>query len=307
MPSPVYDEIVDLLTEQRNHLSTNIDCLPTEGILALINAEDRKTPEAVGRVMPDIARAVDLTVEAFNCGGRLIYVGAGTSGRLGVLDAAECLPTFGVAPGMVTAIIAGGPAALVGPAEGAEDSSADGELAIRQQKVTGNDVVVGLTASRRTPYVVGALREARRFGAKTVLVACNPKSRIDIPVDVLICPIVGPEVIAGSTRMKAGTAQKLVLNMLTTASMVRIGKVFSNLMVDVRPTSEKLRERSKRILMICTGLTYAEAEDILAQAGGDTKRAIVMALKELSREEADARLDMSHGSVREALGIADLA
>ncbi|MBI4530485.1 MAG: N-acetylmuramic acid 6-phosphate etherase [Candidatus Latescibacteria bacterium] len=301
--NPVFDEIADLLTEQRNPLTVAIDRIPTTEILELINREDQGVPAAVARIIPEITRAVGMIVDAFMRGGRLLYVGAGTSGRLGVLDAAECLPTFGIPQGMVKGIIAGGPEALVGPVEGAEDHVEDGVVAMRGEGVSERDVVVGITASRRTPYVVGALTEAKRLGAMTVLIACNPSSKVEIGVDVLLCPVVGPEVIAGSTRMKAGTAQKLILNMLTTASMIRIGKVYSNLMVDLQPTSQKLIERSKRIVMMCGGLSYQQAQVILEETGGDVKRALVMALSGVTAEEAEKRLVEVGGFVGEAIKL----
>ncbi|HHL70974.1 MAG TPA: N-acetylmuramic acid 6-phosphate etherase [Bacteroidetes bacterium] len=297
----VFDEIKDLVTEAQNSRTATIDTCTTEEILRLINDEDKQIPAIVGQEIPWITQAVDILVSCFRAGGRLFYVGAGTSGRLGVLDASECPPTYGTDPEMVQGIIAGGYEALVRSQEGAEDRYDDGVRDIKERGLTERDVVCGIAASRRTPYVIGAVEYARSIGAKTVYVTCNPRSEMDIEVDVAICPVVGPEVVMGSTRMKAGTATKLVLNMLTTASMIRLGKVYGNMMVDLQMTSKKLEERSKRTVMMVTGVSYEQAQEVLEQAGGVVKVALVMILAGVSAEEAKKRLEQSDGFVRRAL------
>jgi len=298
----VFQELLDLVTEQRNPRSLNLDRLDPTAVLRLINAEDRTVPQAVAREIPRIARAVELVVSAFKKGGRLFYVGAGTSGRLGVLDAAECPPTFGTDPKLVQGIIAGGYKALVRSQEGSEDRREEGRDAVRKHGITKKDVVCGIAASRRTPFVLSALEEAKRIGARTIYLTCNPTSKVPLPrVDVLIAPVVGPEVVTGSTRMKAGTATKLVLNMITTASMVRMGKTYGNLMVDLRATSQKLVERSKRVIMTVTGCNYETAERLLKQARGHVKTAIVMQEAGCSYFEAQHRLRKADGFVRKAI------
>jgi len=301
MKKSVFDEIKNLITEQRNPNTMDIDSKSTVEILEIINSEDQRVATIVKEEIPYIAKAVDLIVESFKNYGRLFYVGAGTSGRLGVLDAAECPPTFGTDPDMVQGIIAGGYGALVRAVEGAEDNKADGAKAIRERGVTNKDVVVGLTACRRTPYVIGAIEEARRIGAKTVYITATPRAELKIDVDVAICPVTGPEVIMGSTRMKAGTAEKLILNMLTTTSMIKIGKVYENMMVDLMATSQKLIERSKRTIMIVTGVDYDTAAKFLKKAKGSVKIAIVMILAKVGYEEAKQRLKRSGGFVRAAI------
>jgi N-acetylmuramic acid 6-phosphate etherase len=257
----------------------------------------------VAREIPKIAKAVELVVSAFKKRGRLFYVGAGTSGRLGVLDAAECPPTFGTDPKLVQGIIAGGYKALVRSQEGSEDRREEGRDAVRKHGIKKKDVVCGIAASRRTPFVLSALEEAKRTGARTIYLTCNPFSKVPLPrVDVLIAPVVGPEVVTGSTRMKAGTATKLVLNMLTTAAMVRMGKTYGNLMVDLRATSQKLVERSKRVIMNVTGCDYERAERLLKRARGHVKTAIVMQKAGCSFPEAQGRLAKAQGFVREAVG-----
>jgi len=255
----------------------------------------------VEKEIPYIAQAVEIVVESFKRGGRLFYIGAGTSGRLGVLDASECPPTYGVSPEMVQGIIAGGYKSLVSAQEGAEDIYDDGARDLKERGVTANDVVCGIAASRRTPYVIGAVDYARKLGAKTLYVTCTPRSEMNVEVDVAICPVVGPEVVMGSTRMKAGTATKLVLNMLTTASMIKLGKVYGNMMVDLQMTSKKLEERSKRTVMMVTGLSYDEASRYLEQAEGHVKTALVMILGGVSAQEAQKRLQEADGFVRDAL------
>ncbi len=263
-------------TEKRNPRSANIDTLSTLGIVDLINAEDQTVPQAVASQREKIAAAIDLIVARFRAGGRLFYVGAGTSGRLGVLDASECPPTFGVPPTLVQGIIAGGRRALVRSIEGTEDYADDGARAIDKKRVGSQDVVVGLAACGMTPFVRGALQRARQIGAATVCVTCAPEAVKSLTADIIINPVVGPEVITGSTRMKAGTATKLVLNTLTTATMVKLGKVHGNLMVDLRAVNNKLRDRSVRIVMELTRLSRTRAKTLLQRAQGKVKPAIVM-------------------------------
>ena len=294
-PSPV-------ATERRNPRSRGLDLKPTPELLRILNREDRRVPAAVARQIPAMARAVDRIAEAFERGGRLIYVGAGSSGRLGVLDAAECPPTFGVPPGMVRAILAGGTRALTRAVEGAEDSSAQGARDLAAHRLTAKDAVVALSASGSTPYVLGALEFARRRGAATVGVTVNRRSPIARLAEITIAPQVGPEAIAGSTRMKAGTAQKLVLNMLSTAVMVRLGYIYDNWMVYVALTNRKLRQRGLRILAESARKTVAEAEQALRQAGHDLPLALVMLKRGLGRAEARRRLRQVGGNLRKALG-----
>ena len=297
-----FEEFARLATEQRNPRTLDLDTLEVVDLLARINAEDRTVPEAVGRELPHIARAVDLIVASFKSGGRLIYVGAGTSGRLGVLDASECPPTFGSDPDMVVGVIAGGYTAVVRAVEGAEDRADQGAHAMDDLEVGPEDTVVGLAASRRTPYVVSAIARARSLGARTVYVTCTPREEFTLEVDVAICPIVGPEVLMGSTRMKAGTAQKLVCNMLSTASFVRVGKAFENMMVDLLANSQKLVERGRRTVMTATGCDYNAASQAIEAAGKSVKTAIVMVKLKCSRAEAERRLAAADGFVRGALG-----
>lgn len=299
--SSLFAELSTLSTEQRNPRTTDIDTASTLNILELISAEDHLVAPAVKLEIPYIAEAVDILVDAFKNGGRLFYVGAGTSGRLGVVDASECPPTFGTDPEMIQGIIAGGPIAVFKSQEGAEDVAEDGAEAIVDAGVTTKDVVCGIAASRRTPYVVGAVEKAREIGAKTLFVTCNPRSEFNLDVDVAICPEVGPEPIMGSTRMKSGTAQKLVLNMLTTASMVRMGKVYENMMIDLQMTSQKLVERSRRVVMLVTGVDYKEADRVLAITNGHVKTALVMILAGVEIKEAQKRLTDSNGFVRTAI------
>ena len=289
-----------LLTEQRNPASMRIDELSTVEVLRTINAEDRGVPDAVGKVLSDVAHAVDLVVAALQTGGRLFYVGAGTSGRLGVLDAAECPPTFGTDPDLVQGIIAGGDPALRRSQEGAEDRPEDGAEALRKRSLQDTDVVMGIAASGVTPFVLGALREARRLGAQTVFFTCDPGAAAAVDADVKIVPVVGPEVVTGSTRLKAGTATKLVLNAITTSAMVRLGKVYENLMVDLKPTCDKLRDRAQRILSDLTGLDRDEARDRLARAG-NLKTALVMTKRAVPEDTARRLLERNGGVVKRAL------
>ncbi len=299
--SKLFAELKALATEQRNPHSVRIDTAPVREILEIINTEDHLVPIAVRRELPYVERAVHLIVDGFRRGGRLIYVGAGTSGRLGILDATEIPPTYGAPPEMVQGLIAGGREAVFRSQEGAEDREEDGARDLDALGVAPPDVVCGIAASRRTPYVVGAVKHARALGCRTLFVTCTPRSEFTLDVDAAICPVVGPEVVMGSTRMKSGTAQKLVLNMLTTASMIRLGKVYENMMVDLQMTSLKLVERSKRTVMAVTGVDYAEASRVLAEVDGHVKTALVMILAGVSAEEARERLTRASGFVRPAL------
>ena len=291
------------LTEQRNPRTERIDVASSLEIVDAINAEDRTVPEVVHGVREALARAVDLVVARLQGGGRLIYVGAGTSGRLGVLDAAECPPTFGTPPELVMGVIAGGYPALVKSAEGAEDDVNAGAAAIDGQRVSAKDVVIGIAASGTTPFVRAALGRAQTLGAATALVSCSPPPRILADTcDVLILPLVGPEVLTGSTRMKAGTATKLVLNTLTTGAMIRLGRCYGNLMVDLLAVSDKLEDRGERIVMECCAVDRAAARRAIAAAEGSVKLAIVMARRGVDRAEARRLLDAAGGFVRRAVG-----
>lgn len=290
-----------LLTEQKNDRSVKLDLLPTEAMLRLINDEDKKVALAVETEIPRIAIAVDRIAKALAAGGRLIYLGAGTSGRLGVLDAAECPPTFGVEPGLVIGLIAGGRNALDSAVEGAEDDEQEIVGRLIQLKLGCDDVVVGIAASGRTPYVAAGLKFASGLGAFTVALSCVPHAAIAEFAELAITPLVGPEVIAGSTRLKAGTATKLVLNMLTTAAMVKLGKVYGNLMVDVKPTNNKLVERAGRIVAEAAGVSRERAADVLAAAGGNPKLAIVMLKRDCSLQEAKGFLSAAGGFIRQAI------
>ena len=297
----IFRELSRLVTEQRNPRSRRLDRLSTPQVLRLMNREDSRVPGAVAREIPKISKAVDLIVERLLRGGRIFYVGAGTSGRLGVLDAAECPPTFGTPRTLVQGIIAGGRRALVRSVEGAEDDAKAAAAALRKRKVGAKDVVVGIMASRRTPYALGGIAYGRKVGAGTIAVTANPAGGVKIGCDVVIAPRVGPEVLTGSTRLKSGTAQKLVLNMLSTATMVRLGKVYENLMVDLRTASRKLEERTKRVLMHATGARYEETDRWLKRAGGSLKVAIVMRRAGVTRSEAERRLKEAQGWVRRAI------
>ena len=290
-----------LLTEQPNPASASIDTLSTEDALRIMNAEDHKVAGAVEREIPAIARAVDAIVAAFQNGGRLFYIGAGTSGRLGVLDASECPPTFSVPPELVQGIIAGGEAALSRATETTEDDPAIGRRDLEARGFTGRDVLVGIAASGRTPYVLGAIAEARRLGAVTVGISCTPDSELARAAGIAITPLVGPEVVAGSTRLKSGTAQKLVLNMLTTGAFVRMGYVYGNLMVNVQPKNTKLIDRARRIVSLAGGVSYARAGELLAAAGNSVRTAILMSKTGISREEAERRLARTGGRISQAL------
>lgn len=292
-----------LSTEQVNEGSKHIDVCSTAEILEVINSEDAKVHLAVKKEILNIARAVDIIAGRIKLGGRLFYVGAGTSGRLGILDASECPPTYGTPPELVQGIIAGGSEAVWKAVEGAEDNEELGRAAIYDKGMALNDVVVGVTASGRTPFVLGAVREARLNGIVTVGVSNSSNSLIEREADIAITPLVGPEVIMGSTRMKSGTSQKLVLNMLTTAVMIKLGKVYGNLMVDLQPTNEKLVDRAVRIIMYATGLDYERAKEYLERSGANPKTAIVMVKTGLEREQAESLLEEGEGFVSRAVGL----
>lgn len=302
MPNPnLLSDLARLASEGRNPETLQIDRQSTLEILGSINAQDQQVPIAVAKVLPAIGQAVDRIVSAFQQGGRLIYMGAGTSGRLGVLDASECPPTFSVPADMVIGLIAGGPEAMFRAQEGAEDNAQLGADDLQQLALCAKDVVVGIAASGRTPYVLGGLEYARRLGATTVALACNTGSAIGLAADIAIEPEVGPEVITGSTRLKSGTAQKLVLNMLTTASMIRIGKVYQNLMVDLHASNLKLQARAQRIVMQASGVDETQAAAALLAADNDVKLAILMLLSGLNKAEAQARLQQHNGVLNKAV------
>ena len=290
-----------LITEQRNPNSMHVDSLSALEIVRLMNEEDKQVPVAIEKCLPQIAQAVECIVAAFQQGGRLVYIGAGTSGRLGVLDASECPPTFGVSPEMVKGIIAGGERALRHPIEGAEDSKAQAVVDLQIIQFSSKDVLVGIAASGRTPYVIGALEYAKSLGSVTVSIASNPNSAMANIVDIAIDTVVGPEVLTGSSRLKSGTAQKLVLNMLTTASMILMGKCYQNLMVEVQASNEKLKARAIRIVMQATDCDKALAEETLKQADQNAKLAIMMILSGLDRAQAEALLEKHHGKLQLAL------
>jgi len=290
-----------LLTEQANPASAGIDSLPAEAALRIINAEDRKVAIAVEKEIPAIARAVDAIVAALEKGGRLFYIGAGTSGRLGVLDASEIPPTYSAPPEMVQGIMAGGEAALSRATETTEDDPAIGVRDLLARGFGPGDVLVGLAASGRTPYVLGAVAEARRIGAVTIGISCSPDSELTRAVGIAIAPLVGAEVIAGSTRMKAGTAQKLVLNMISTTTFIRLGYVYGNLMVNVQPRNHKLVERARRIIAQAADVPYERAAELLEASGNSVRTAIVMARAGVDREEARRRLNASGGRIAQAI------
>ena len=287
-----------LITEQQNPNSMHVDSLSALEIVQLMNQEDKQVPLAIEKCLPQIAQAVECIVAAFQQGGRLVYIGAGTSGRLGVLDASECPPTFGVSPEMVKGIIAGGERALRHPIEGAEDSKAQAVVDLQTIQFSSKDVLVGIAASGRTPYVIGALEYAKSLGSVTVSIASNPNSAMANIVDIAIDTVVGPEVLTGSSRLKSGTAQKLVLNMLTTASMILMGKCYQNLMVDVQASNEKLKARAIRIVMQATDCDKALAEETLKQADQNAKLAIMMILSGLDRAQAEALLEKHQGKLQ---------
>jgi len=288
-------------TEQRNQASKNLDHMSSKEIVDLMSHEDERVPLAVAKELPAIARAVDGIVERMRNGGRLIYVGAGTSGRLGVLDASECPPTFGVSPLLVRGIIAGGSKAITQPVEGAEDSRANGRRDLKRIRLSKNDSVVGLAASGTTPYVLGAIAYAKRHGALTLAVTANRKSPLAKAAQIAISPDVGPEVLTGSTRLKAGSSQKMVLNMLSTATMVRLGHAYENLMIDLTRTNKKLRDRARRILMEATGKSVSEVEHALRQSRHNLRVALIILKRRVSAERARQILDDADGDLRRAL------
>ncbi|UOQ92888.1 N-acetylmuramic acid 6-phosphate etherase [Halobacillus shinanisalinarum] len=290
-----------LTTETRNQNTMKLDDMSTKEFLHVMNKEDQQVPLAVEKEIDSIENAIRLVVDSFNNGGRLIYIGAGTSGRLGILDAVECRPTFGIEFEKVRGIIAGGDHAIIKAVEGAEDKPEDGATDLKELKLTNNDTVIGLAASGRTPYVLGGLQYAKQLGAHTISVACNKKAEISRFADIAIEVVVGPEVITGSTRLKSGTAQKLIVNMISTGAMVGIGKVYENLMVDMQLTNQKLVDRAKNIIALATGVTREQAEEHLKNSLYKPKVAIVMIEKRCSMEEAETSLQSANGFVREAI------
>ncbi len=295
--------LTGMTTERRNPRTMQLDTMSELEIVTAMNDEDARVPLAIAKKLPEIAQAARWAVEAFEQGGRLFYMGAGTSGRLGVLDAAECPPTFGVDPGMVVGLIAGGEKAFIKAVEGAEDSRELGRQDLESHHLTQKDFVIGIAASGRTPYVLGGLAYAKETGCRTAAIACNPGSAIGKAADLAIEVEVGPEVLTGSTRLKSGTAQKLILNMISTASMVRTGKAYQNLMVDVMQTNEKLHTRAENIVMDATGVERAEARRAIDAAGGSVKCAITMLLANCTAQEAKRRLEAAGGHVRTAIGL----
>ncbi|HBV76488.1 MULTISPECIES: N-acetylmuramic acid 6-phosphate etherase [Vibrio] len=294
-------DLTHLVTESRNTASAEIDTLSTQDMLTIINQEDQKVPLAVKAELPKIAQAVDVITQAFAEGGRLIYMGAGTSGRLGILDASECPPTYGSNPDLVIGLIAGGHQAILKAVENAEDNVELGQSDLVSLNLTSKDVVVGIAASGRTPYVIGGLKYANSVGATTVSLACNPGCPMEAQAKIVITPIVGAEVVTGSSRMKAGTAQKLILNMLTTGAMIRSGKVFGNLMVDVEATNAKLIQRQTNIVVEATGVTSEQAEQALNACDRHCKTAILMLLADIDAKQAKQRLTQHNGFIRAAL------
>jgi N-acetylmuramic acid 6-phosphate etherase len=300
----VFEELRALVSERANPRTVNIDQLPAIDIISLINSEDAKVAGAVKKEVRFIARAAEMVAAKLKNGGRLFYIGAGTSGRLGVLDASECPPTFGTDPSIIKGIIAGGNKSLTRSREGVEDNIAEAVKDIKRQNIGSRDIVIGITASRRTPYVLAGLREAKRLGATTVFLTCNPRKDAPREFDLAICPLVGPEVIAGSSRMKAGTAQKMILNMITTSAMILNGRVYGNRMVDLKATSEKLIERSKRVIMDVCKVDYSAAEKLLKRSAGSVKTAIIMELGAVTRLRAETLLNRADGYVNRALKLA---
>lgn len=290
-------DLSSMITETRNPASVEIDQLPTLEMLRVINQEDQQVALAVSQLLPEITRAVDAIAAAFGKGGRLVYIGAGTSGRLGILDASECPPTYGVSAEQVVGLIAGGHKAILQAVENAEDDAELGAQDLKNIQFCANDVLVGIAASGRTPYVLGAMAHARAVGATVCSISCNPGSPLAQAADISMVAVVGPEIVTGSSRMKAGTAQKLILNMLSTGAMIRTGKVYGNLMVDVEATNAKLVERQKRIVMEATDCERAVAERALAQADNHCKTAIVMILAGLTADEARTLLQSSNGFI----------
>lgn len=296
-------DLTKLTTERRNPDTMNLDSMTPMEFVEVMNREDAKVIQAVNRVLPEVAQVIEWTTEALKKGGRIIYMGAGTSGRLGVLDAVECPPTFGVSPDVVVGLIAGGEKAFVKAVEGAEDSETLGTEDLKEIGLNNNDVVIGIAASGRTPYVIHALRYARSLGVRTAIIACNKDSEMSREADIAIEPEPGPEILTGSTRLKAGTAQKLVLNMISTGTMVGVGKVYENLMVDVMQTNEKLRSRAENIVMNATDCDRETARQTIDEAKGSVKLAITKILLKCTIEEASEKLEESAGHIRKALEV----
>ena len=294
-------DLSQLTTEQRNPETTHIDELATIDIVRLMNEADQTVPQAIAKILPDIALAVDLITARLAHGGRLCYIGAGTSGRLGILDAVECPPTFSTPPELVQGFIAGGTPAIFRAQEGAEDDPARGRQDLEQAGLRAQDVVVGIAASGRTPYVIGALDYARSVGAAAIALACSEHAVIADHADLALLPITGPEILTGSTRLKAGTAQKLVLNMLSTATMIKLGKTYGNLMVDVKASNAKLTTRARHIVSEVTGCTDNEAATVLRKAGGQAKLAILMQMTGCTATEGHLKISLAHGRLAEAL------
>lgn len=294
-------DLTKLVTETRNPNTMDLDQMTPLELVSVMNQEDLNVVSGVKEVLPQVAQAIEWAVSSLEAGGRIVYFGAGTSGRLGVLDAVECPPTFGVSPDVVVGLIAGGEKAFVRAVEGAEDSLELCEEELKKIGLNKNDIAIGIAASGRTPYVIGGLRYARTLGCKTVAIACNKGSEVGKEAELAIEPSCGPEVLTGSTRLKSGTAQKMILNMISTGSMVGVGKAYQNLMVDVQQTNKKLVVRAQNITMAATGCTREEAAQALEQADGNAKLAIVMLLTQMPVEEAKAKLDAAHGHVRGAL------
>lgn len=290
-----------LVSENQNPDTMDIDLLDTDELVAKLNQQDHLVSKAITEVLPEIAEAVDVIVSRYKKKGRLIYIGAGTSGRLGVLDAVECVPTFGIADGLVIGLLAGGNSAMFKAKEGVEDQESAGVDSLQEIQLCANDIVVGVAASGRTPYVIGALKYAQDLGAATISVSCNPKAEIADYSDITILPIVGPEPLTGSTRMKSGSAQKMVLNMLSTAAMIRMGKSYKNLMVDVKASNEKLYARGTRMVMSVCGADQNAAEKALKEAGMQVKTAILMLLADVDANQATKLLDEADGFLRKAL------
>ena len=291
----------NLLSEAQNSDTLDLDLLSTPELVRKLNQQDYLVPDAISKVLPEIAEGVDTIVSAISRGGRLVYIGAGTSGRLGILDAVECMPTFSIPEGMVIGLLAGGESAMFKAKEGAEDSRFCGMEDLKNIDFSKEDILVGIAASGRTPYVLGALEYAKNLGSATIAVSSNPNAEIAIYADIAILPVVGPEPLTGSTRMKSGTMQKLVLNMLSTASMIRLGKVYKNLMVDVKASNQKLYARAIKMVMEITDVSQNEAEEALKQADMQVKLAVLMILKKLTAEEGKVKLENSNGFLRKAL------
>lgn len=290
-----------LATEQRNPQSRHIDTVSTEAMVRIMNEQDKGVADAVGAIIPAVAAAIDMIAERLLHGGHLFYMGSGTSGRLGILDAVECPPTYSTSPNLIQGLIAGGYEAIFKAKEGAEDSEEMGQTDLQDHRITAQDVIVGLSASGRTPYVVGGLRYGTSIGAATISIDCSPHAAIARYAQIDLCALVGPEVITGSTRMKAGTAQKMILNMLSTGTMIKLGKVYGNLMIDVKCSNHKLEERARHIVLTATGCTRDEAIAALAASNGHAKTAIVMILANITAAEAEQKLCAAHGYVTAVL------